>query len=62
MYATITVTQHQKITMYDCEMDLIHMKAVLMFAMRDNGVPSVIMAGTLMMLWLSADSWVTHLP
>ena len=48
--------------MYDYGMDLIHMKVVLMFAMRDNGVPSVTMAGTLMMLWLSADSWVTLLP
>ena len=45
------LSQHQRITMYDYEMDLIHMKVVLMFAMRDNGVPSVTMAGTSMMLW-----------
>ena len=48
--------------MCDYATDLPHMKAVLMFAMRDSGGPSVTMVGTSTMLWLYADNWVTHLP
>ena len=48
--------------MYDCVMDLHNMKVVLTFDIQDNGVPSVTMAGTSMMPWLSVDNWATHLP
>ena len=54
--------QHPKIMTYDCVMDLHNMKVVLMFNIQDNGVPSVTMAGTSMMPWLSVDNWATHLP
>lgn len=58
----IYLLQHLRILMFDCVMGLHNMKVVLMSVMRDNGVPSVTMAGTSMTLWSSVDSWDTHPP